>query len=182
MEQLVTKAPAPSEEVKVYIAGLRSALGSRDPFEVLRETPGELRRAIEGLGSAALSTPEAPGKWSIRQVLQHLADAELVGGFRYRMVLAHDRPLLAGYDQDLWADRLRYNEADVEAALEDFARLRRANLRLLERTSPQERERVGLHAERGEESIADLLTNFAGHDLVHRRQIARIRQAVDAGR
>ena len=177
-----TQAPVPSDEVKVYIAGLRAALGSRDPFEVLRETPGELRRAVEGLSSAALSTPEAAGKWSIRQVLQHLADAELVGGFRYRMVLAHERPLLAGYDQDLWADRLRYSEADVEEALEDFAGLRRANLRLLERTSAEERERVGLHSERGEESVAQLLTNFAGHDLVHLRQIARIRQAVGAGR
>jgi hypothetical protein len=177
----LTHPPVPSEAVRVYVAGLRAALGSRDPFEVLRETPGALRRAIEGLGAAALSTPEAPGKWSIRQVLQHLADAELVGGFRYRMILAHDRPVLAGYDQDLWADRLRYSEADVEEALEDFARLRRGNLRLLARTSPQERERVGLHAERGEESVAQLLTNFAGHDLVHLRQIARIRQAVGLG-
>lgn len=157
-----------------YIASLLEALGPRPPLEVLRETPQELRRMVAGLGQDELSRPEAPGKWSVRQVVQHLADSELVGGFRFRMVLAHDRPPLAGYDQDAWADRLHYTTADVGDALEQFTALRRSNLRLLEHATPEERQRVGLHAERGEESLSHMMRMYAGHDIVHRRQLARI--------
>ena len=180
MTSTVTPGPDPVTQVDAYLASLRAALGSRDPFDVLRTTPSELRRAIEGLSPESLNTPEAPGKWAIRDVVQHLADSELVGGYRFRMILAHDRPTLTGYDQDLWASRLRYTEADVQIALDDFTGLRQANLRLLERASPTERKRVGIHTERGEESIAQLIPTYAGHDIVHLRQIARIRRAVGA--
>ena len=61
--------------------------------------------------------PERPGKWSVRQVVQHLADSDLVGAFRFRMVLAHDAPELPGYDQDVWAQRLGYQESEVSSAL-----------------------------------------------------------------
>jgi hypothetical protein len=135
---------------------------------------------VAGLSELRLSAPEKPGKWSVRQVTQHLSDSELVGGFRFRMALAHDRPMLPGYDQDLWADRLKYQSADLSAALDDFATLRRANLRLLNGLSPGELQRVMLHSERGEESIALMMRMYAGHDIVHLRQIARIRRAVGA--
>jgi hypothetical protein len=165
-------------EARSYTAAILSVLGDRDPFEVLRATPASVRAAAMGVPPAALGIPELPGKWSMRQVVQHLADAELVGGFRFRMILAHDRPVLQGYDQDRWADRLRYAESDVDGALEQFGALRSANLRLLAGTTPAERSRVGVHAERGEESIAHLLRMYAGHDLVHLRQLARIQRAV----
>jgi hypothetical protein len=98
------------------------------------------------------------------------------------MILAHDRPAITGYDQDAWCERLRYATDDIEAVLDDFAALRRLNLRLLAGTSPGERGRVGVHAERGEESIAHMMRLYAGHDVVHLRQIARIRAAVAGGR
>lgn len=173
-------ASHPSDAVAAYVATLFAALGTRDPQEVLRSTPAELRRAVAGLSADQLSRPEAPGKWSIRQVVLHLADSELVGGFRYRMVLAHDRPTLPGYDQDLWADRLHYQEADLAAALDDFASLRRSNLRLLAAATPADLERVQLHAERGEESLARMIAMYAGHDRVHLNQIERIKRAIGA--
>ncbi|HEY7568009.1 MAG TPA: DinB family protein, partial [Gemmatimonadaceae bacterium] len=71
-----------------------------------------------------------------------------------------------------------YEQADVEEALADFERLRNSTLRLLEQTSVAERQRVGLHSERGEESIEQMILNQAGHDIVHLRQIARIRDAI----
>ncbi|MGQ0641744.1 MAG: DinB family protein [Gemmatimonadaceae bacterium] len=149
MTDVATRAPRAPETAEQYIARLLAALGSRDPIDVLRATAQELRRAIAGLDDAQLGTPEAPGLWSVRDVIQHLADSELVGAFRIRMVLAHDRPILVGYDQERWAQRLHYDKTHVQEALTDFERLRLSNLCLLDETSAAERERVGLHSERG---------------------------------
>jgi hypothetical protein len=178
MSEFTGAAASAVADARSYTAVILGTLGDRDPFEVLRATPAAVREAVAGVPPRIVATPERQGKWSMLQVVQHLADAELVGAFRYRMILAHDRPALQGYDQDLWADRLRYADSDLAGALDQFGALRAANLRLLERTSPAERARVGVHAERGEESIAHLLRMYAGHDLVHLRQLARIQRAV----
>lgn len=180
MSQLTGAATTAVADAAAYTAAILAVLGSRDPFEVLRTTPTVVRQAVTGVPPAVLSTAEQPGKWSMLHVVQHLADAELVGAFRYRMILAHDRPALQGYDQDRWADALRYAESDLDGALDQLTTLRAANLRLLERTSPAERRRVGVHAERGEESVEHLLRMYAGHDLVHLRQLERIARAVGA--
>jgi hypothetical protein len=87
-------------------------------------------------------------------------------------------PTITGYDQDRWADRLHYVEGDPHEALERFTLLRRANLKLLERASAEDLKRVGVHAERGEETLAHIIRLYAGHDLLHIRQIDRIRGAI----
>ncbi len=180
MSQFANRAGDAGEQLTAYTSALIDLLGGRAPIDVLRDTPPTLAVEIASLPPEVLGVPEAPGKWSIRQVVQHLADSELMGGVRFRMVLAHDRPAIMAYDQDLWADRLHYDQADVAVALNDFATLRRANLRVLEGTSEEERARVGLHSERGEESVARMMQLYAGHDLAHLRQIRRIRAAVGA--
>jgi hypothetical protein len=180
MSDLTNSTSNAAAEAEAYVASLVRALGSRDPFDVLAATPGEFRRAVAGLTPEQEATPERPGKWSVRQVVQHLADSDLVTGFRFRMVLAHDAPALPGYEQDLWAERLHYQEADIATALQDLTVLRQANLRLLRRATPEDLQRVGLHSERGEESLSKLIILYAGHDLVHLAQIRRIRQAIGA--
>jgi uncharacterized damage-inducible protein DinB len=177
---LASTTTAAADPVQAYVDSLFQALGDREPLEVLAETPAALQRAVAGLTPEQEGTPEAPGKWSVRQVVQHLADSELVGGFRFRMVLAHESPELPAYDQDLWAGRLRYAEADLPTALEDFAFLRALNLRLLRRATPDDLRRVMRHAERGDEPLARMIALYAGHDLKHRAQIRRIRQAIGA--
>jgi DinB superfamily len=166
------------EQARAYTTAVLELLGSKDPIDVLRNTPDEVRKLAAGLTERELSQPEADGKWSIRHVVRHLADSDLVWGYRMRLVLAQDRPMLTGYDQDRWAERLRYDQAPVEEALEDFRVLRRSNLRLIVNTSSADFERVGVHAERGEESVAHMIRLYAGHDLLHLAQIARIRQAI----
>lgn len=170
-----TRAP---EQAAAYVAAVLDLLGDRDPMAVLSATPDALRRAIEGVPDAVLRKPERPGKWSIAQVLQHLADSDVVWAWRMRLILAQDRPTLTGYDQDLWADRLDYASADPHDAIEEFGVLRRGNLRLLTRAAPGDLRRVGVHVERGEESLEHLRRLYAGHDLLHLRQIDRIRAAV----
>jgi hypothetical protein len=164
----------PPQERAKYSAAVLGLVGGREPLSVLRETPGAAARAIEGLTSAQLHKPEGPGKWSIAQVLQHLADSDLVWGWRMRLILAQDRPVLTGYDQDLWADRLHYADADPADALDTWRVLRRGNLALIERATPDDLARVGVHAERGEESAGYLIGLYAGHDLMHLRQLERI--------
>lgn len=180
MSIFTNPASSTPDETAAYVDALLGLLGDQDAVQVLRRTPIELERFLETTPAPILTVPEAPGKWSIREVLAHLADSELVGGFRLRMVLAHDRPALHGYDQDLWANRLRYSNADIPDSMERFTVLRRANLRLWENLSPADRGRVGLHNERGEESLGHMRKLYAGHDLLHLRQLERIRKAVQS--
>ena len=178
MSVFTNSASRSVDEAKDYTAAILDLLGTRDPMDVLPRTPDAVREAIAGLSETQLSQREAPGKWSIRHVVRHLADGDLVWGWRMRMVLAHDRPTITGYDQDLWADRLHYGEADVSLALDDFSVLRRSNLRLLGAATATDRQRVGVHAERGEESVAHMIKMYAGHDLLHLAQVERIRAVV----
>jgi len=180
MSELSYSASNAREQAKTYVASILKALGSRDALEVLAETPAALRRDVSGLTASQDGTPERAGKWSIRHVVQHLADSELVGAFRFRMILAHDAPELPGYDQDLWAARLGYGDSDVVTALGDFTTLRQANLRLFRRATPADLERVMHHVERGDESLGQTIPLYAGHDLVHLAQIRRIRAAIGA--
>jgi hypothetical protein len=108
------------------------------------------------------------------QIVQHLADSELVFGFRTRMILTEDHPALQGYDQDRWAATFRYEEVAYHAASAQLGMLRAANLAILRRLGPVELERVGLHSERGPESLGHLMKLMAAHDLVHRRQVERV--------
>jgi hypothetical protein len=167
-----------AEQAKAYTGAVLDLLGDRKPMDVLQETAPALRQFLGGLTEPQIAAPEATGKWSVRQVVQHLADSELVWGYRLRMVLAQDRPRLTGYDQDLWAERLRYDEANAALAVDDFEVLRRSNLRLLAGASRDAFKRVGVHAERGEESVEHMIRLYAGHDLLHLAQLDRIRRAV----
>lgn len=159
---------------------LVSRLDGLDPFEVQEELLPSLRAAVATLSDDALRAPEAAGKWSVVEVVQHLADAELAYGFRIRMILAQDTPPLQGFDQDLWAQELGYRDTGIEHALEQLSALRAANLRLLRRLDDRQLDRVGIHSEAGPISVRMILYLLAGHDLTHLHQIERIKQAVGA--
>jgi hypothetical protein len=167
-----------SGQSKAYVAAILEVLGPRDPIEVLRTTPAAHRAILQHFPAPYLGIPEGPGKWSAQQLLQHLADSELVWGYRVRMILAEDHPPLYRYDQDAWDGRLHYQDADIWEALDLLTFLRRVNLRVLARASDADLARVGHHSERGEESLEHSIRLYAGHDLVHLRQLERIRTAV----
>ena len=166
------------EHARQYVRAILGLLGDRDPFEVLHATPAALQRTLDERTPEQIRTPEAPGKWAVRDVIQHLADSDLVWGYRVRLVLSQDRPPLTGYDQDAWASRLGYTGSDPDEAFDASRVLRRPNLRLVERASPEDLRRAGVHAERGDESLEHMIRLYAGHDILHLRQIERILEAV----
>jgi hypothetical protein len=157
-----------------YVRSLLDLLGSRDPLEVMAELTAWLEVRLRGVAEPELRRPEAPGKWSVIQVVQHLADSDLVAGYRTRMMLSADRPTLPGYDQDRWAGEFHYDQVPISQALDQLRALRAANLHLWKQLTPDQLDRVGLHAERGAETVRHLLRLMGAHDLVHRRQIDRI--------
>lgn len=112
------------------------------------------------------------------ECLGHAVDAEIVSSARYRWIVAHDQPALIGYDQDLWVDRLRHRDDDPQRLLEVLAVLRASNIDLWRRSSEAERQRFGVHAERGNESFDLLFRMIAGHDRFHLAQGRRALEAV----
>ena len=163
-----------------YVRALLDVLGRREPVEVLAELVPWVSDRIQGLDDATVRRPEAPGKWSAIEVLQHLADSDLVFSYRLKMILTAESPPLQGYDQDRWAGELRYREAPLDLVLDQLRSLRAANLHVVRRLSPSQLERVGLHSERGPEGAGFLLRLMGAHDLVHRRQIDRILTTIAA--
>lgn len=157
-----------------YTRALLDVLGSHDPLEVLGELTPWLGTRVAAHPEAALRHPEAPGKWSVVEVIQHLADSDLVFGFRLRMILTEERPPIQAYDQEAWAGTLRYRDMPLGTTLGQLRGLRESNIHVLRLLSPVQLERVGLHSERGAESLGFLLRLMGAHDLVHRRQIDRI--------
>ena len=168
---------AAKEEADGYITAVLNLLEDKDPLGVLGGLISELENLVNGLTNEELGHPEAAGKWSILEVIHHLADSELVWAYRLRLVLAEKQPQITGYDQERWASQLKYGEANLEDVLELVGILRKANLRLISSLSDEELQRAGTHNERGEETIEHMIRLYAGHDLVHSNQISRIRKS-----
>ncbi|HEY2806471.1 MAG TPA: DinB family protein [Gemmatimonadales bacterium] len=170
-----TRAPAAAT---AYVRSILALLGGRDPLEVLPRLAAEVRERVKGLSPAQLQRPEAPGKWSVHELVSHLADSEVVFGWRLRVVIAQDRPTITGFDQDAWVTRVRGAYPDSASAIQQIAVLREGHVALLTSLAPEDWERIGMHAERGPESVALMARLYAGHDLVHLSQLDRIRTAV----
>ena len=161
-----------------YTEAVLELLGERDPLEVMGQHVAALKKLTRGLTAEQLRTRESPRKWSILEVLGHLSDTELVYRYRLRMIVAEPGCTIVGYDQDAWAKRLRYDEQDAALLLKEIEAMRGATLRWLHTLTDTELDRSGQHDERGEESVRHILKMVAGHDLVHRQQIERIRAIV----
>ena len=161
-----------------YVENILHLVDGRDPLALLEGGPDRLADAVAGIAEADARRPPRPGAWSVLGVLRHLADSEVVYGYRLRLIAASDRPTIPGYDQDAWAARLHYHRGTVADALGEWRAGRAGTLRFLRALEGDEWDRVGLHSERGEESVRHIATLLAGHDLNHERQIQRAREAL----
>ena len=147
---------------------------ARDPLKEGAAVPRKLERLLKGVPASKLRKRPAPGKWSIAEIVAHLADAELVRGYRMRMILGAPGTPIQAFNQDDWVVALHYDKRIVRQSLEEFRALREANLALLKTLRPEQWKHHGLHSERGEESIETITRMFAGHDVNHIQQIERI--------
>lgn len=164
----MSPAPNPTAEGKAYREFMFGLVAGRDPAEIQQRTVGELRTLVADAGARLTTKPD--GEWSALEVIGHMLDAELVSAFRYRQILAHDEPEIAPYDQDLWVSALRYQEHSADEIVRLFEALRESNVNLWNESTPAQRARGGLHAERGRETFEDCFVLIAGHDLFHLNQ------------
>ena len=139
-----------------------------------RTTAAKLKKAITGLTPSKLKWRPEPAKWSIAEIIAHLADAEIVASWRMRSVIGENGITIQPFDQDAWASVFNYRDRDARRSLEVFRSLRENNLAMLKEIAPETWDNYGMHLERGKESIAHLARMFAGHDTNHVLQIERI--------
>jgi hypothetical protein len=137
-------------------------------------TAKKLARLIKSVPSGKLRKRPAADKWSINEILAHLAEAEIVGGFRMRLILGSPGTPIAAFDQDAWVISGHYSKRNPRKSVDQFRAVREANLALLKSLKPEQWQHYGMHAERGQESIEHIVRMFAGHDLNHLRQIEQI--------
>ena len=145
-------------------------------LERFRRGPELMAVTLTGVFGEEEDYIPAPGKWSIRQLIAHVADAELVAAGRFRQVIAEDNPTLVPFDQNAWAARLDYARRKPKQSLETFRRLRAENYELLKELDEAAFERTGRHTERGVLSLRQMLEGFSSHSESHARQIEAIRE------
>jgi hypothetical protein len=141
----------------------------KDGYRVVAE-------ALAGIEDSQLDTHPAPGKWSPREIVHHLADSEMTSAIRLRLLLAEDRPAIHGYDQDEFARKLYYDRP-YQKSLEAFRFARETTAEILERMTPAEWAREGTHSEHGRYTVERWLEIYAEHAHNHAQQIRAAREA-----
>jgi hypothetical protein len=157
-----------------YTARILSYVQGKDPIAVQRQTPELIAQLIEGKPNQALVTRPGADKWSVAELLAHLADSEIGASWRYRQMIEHSGGNLPAYDQELWNVLGKNSSRNPAQSLQLFRLLRAGNVGMFERLSDEQWQNYGVHAERGKMSVRDLMQQVAGHDLNHADQIRSI--------
>jgi uncharacterized damage-inducible protein DinB len=148
-------------------------LGDRNPFEVVAATASRLEQLLGQMGPERADKSPAPGKWSAREIVAHLADCELVFAFRLRQTIAEDHHMIQPFDQESWARSYAAYKADE--ALAAFTAFRQWNLLFLRPLPSSVYSKPVSHPERGQGTFQILLETMAGHDLNHIGQLEAIK-------
>jgi DinB superfamily len=162
------------ETVQEYMQRISRYTEGKQPLTVQAGTAKKLERLVKGVSTAKLRKRPAPDKWSASEILAHLADTEIVGSFRMRLILGAPGTPIPAFDQDAWVVSGHYEKRDPRKSLELFRTLREANLALIKSLRPEQWKHFGMHAERGQETIERVVLMFAGHDINHLQQVERI--------
>ena len=161
------------ETAQEYIQRITAHVEGKQPLAVQAATADKLELLIKGVPTSELRKPPAADKWSVNEIVAHLDDAEIVIGFRMRMILGAPGAPIAAYDQDAWVSSGHYENRDPRKSVEQFRVVREANLALLKSLTPEQWKHYGIHSERGPETIEHIVRMTAGHDINHLQQIER---------
>ena len=140
----------------------------------------EVMNALNGFPADSLGAHPIPGKWSAREIVHHLGDSESTSAWRLRKLLVEDNPLIQGYDQDQFANKLRYNDRDMAPALEAFRCARETTVQVLGLMSEEDWQRAGTHSETGRYTTEDWLRIYAKHAHEHAAQIQRLKESLSS--
>jgi hypothetical protein len=162
------------ETVEQYIQRILGHVEGKDAMHVQHSTAIRIKKAIQGLTAKQLKWKPEPGKWSIAEIMAHLADAEIVASWRFRSIIGQNGVSIQAFDQDAWARVFDYPNRDANLSLEVFRVLRENNMAMLKSLPRETWENYGMHQERGKETVAHLTRMFAGHDTNHALQIEGI--------
>jgi len=157
-----------------YLARIRSHAQGKDPLATQAKSPALIAELLGNVPAEKLTARPAPDKWSVTEILAHLAEDEIATAWRYRQMVEHSGIALAGFDQDLWANLGNYAARDGHDSLALFRLLREANLHFLRALTPEQWECFGVHAERGRITVRELANHMVGHDANHIAQIQKI--------
>ena len=163
-----------NETAQQYIQRITAHVETQEPVAVQAATARKLARLIKGVPAGELRRRPAADKWSVSEILAHLGDAEIVIGFRIRLILGTPGIPIAAYDQDSWVTSGHYEKRVPRKSVELFSAVREANLALLKSLTPEQWKQYGMHSERGQETLEQIVRMTAGHDLNHLQQIERI--------
>jgi uncharacterized damage-inducible protein DinB len=164
------------ETAQQYIQRILGYVEGHDAVKVQRSTAAKLKKSIQRLTPKQLKWRPEPGKWSIAEIIAHLADAEIVGSWRMRSIIGEDGVTIQPFDQDAWASVFEYQKRDAKRSLETFRVLRESNLAMLKEISRETWDNHGMHLERGKETVAHVVRMFAGHDTNHLLQVESLVQ------
>jgi DinB family protein len=163
-----------NETAQQYTQRITGHVEGKQPLAVQAATAKKLERLIKGVPTSKLRKRPGADKWSVSEILAHLGDAEIVIGFRMRLILGAPGTPIAAYDQNSWVTSGHYEKRDPRKSVEQFRVLREANLVLLRSLTPDQWKHWGMHSERGQETIEQVVRMTAGHDINHLQQIERM--------
>ena len=146
-------------------------------LEAAEKSPKEIAAAVSGLSLAVLRYRSKPEKWCILEILAHLADIEIVYGYRLRQMLADEKPVIAPMNQDAWAKNLGYLDASAPELVALYGLNRHHNLRLLRRLKAGDLEKSAFHPEHQKDvTVGRLVEQMAGHGANHLMQIEKLKR------
>jgi hypothetical protein len=159
------------ETPQQYTQRILGYLQGKETLKVLAATPKQLSSLLKGVPKTKLTKRPQKDKWSIAEILGHMADVEIVCSFRIRIILGANGTPIQGFDQDAWAQYSNYSKQDPSVSLEAYTINRKRNIHLLKSLPREMWDNYGMHSERGKETVTRVTEMLAGHDINHLNQI-----------